>query len=1443
MQKKLRQLILSLLFPLWGLGGFAQSFPVTINTQFTQPSPIYLSNYADATTVNSPIRIQLTLNDLTLSNIQVRLKFYLQGGGVSLVSNDYVVGASPLYLQGGFPTQLTNVELAPYFEFQNLLGINPNEYAQPLREGMYNLYVEVYDFATGKKLSNKTSTTTIIFQNEPPILNLPLNKAGIMQQNIQNIVFSWSPRSINVSNVEYEFALVEITDKYTPVQNAFLYSPPLYTTTTRSTSLVYGIMQPQLIPGKNYAWRVHAKALKGAEEIGVFKNNGNSEVFGFSYDILCNAPTSVTTTGASQDQAKITWSGAIDNYDYEIKYREKGSNSKWYSLITPREYATIANLKPNTTYEYTVGAACELGKYVHGSVQEFTTTAQDEIAIAGCGIKPDPTDLKNKTPLPTLVKNDVVTAGDFPIVVWHATGSNGTFSGDGYVTLPFLEKFKTLIDAADNLAGQNENGEQKSNIGKYSRIKITFTNIGVNTDFKLISGEIVASYDPNWGSILDGDKIEQDLLGDKGKVVPVTVDFVVDKVVKNADGTITITGTGADGKPITTILPKTVNETVIVDKKGQQFIVPANTKPGDNITPKQVAVGGIPKPSNTNGMGSGGNVNQISSKDVTVIFSAGAGEYAFDINPNQDSSLVGNTTLNATYDVIDKADGSKYYVNYKAISDAPQAIDVVTATATFANGKTKDDIVFKTENGTAIPTTWSGNVATLTLKRTFDFAKETVIATIKPTSPPTPEGGAVPAEGLGKYDIAGTLNLWHLTSKKVNVTLVSINKAPIPANAKRYLDSIYRKTGITFDVSTISKEIENTWGNRIKTGDSDLLNTYTDAQQKITENLKIALGSEYNDKTYYMLFTKEKASNNYDGFMPLKRQFGFVFDGKLRTLAHEIGHGPFGLQHPFTQYNTPRGTTNLLMDSYGATGTELSHNDWEILHAPGLQLYQFTQGSSAGAYQGDVYYYNPSGYPFYLNNRGTTNQFCIRERTIIELIPTSDITNGLKINGVIWAWKETDCNSITKTYRAKVENKKFYGYFLDDENGKPTTISYPIYWEGIFNQDSFKNTDFNKVYILEYNGKCKYSFYTSHYIAKGNAPLESDYKNGIITIDNLSNYRDKIFERSGDLKNCTHEQIVELKIYAGEYVNYETYKKIYGNEAFELDNNDWHGAWLLSDREERNLRWKNAMETITRNNWTNVLKPFEQIRDYYLWIQYYNNLKGYKSRWAKGASYLVDELAEAYESGILKTGNTFNWSDNLGSHILQDLNLGIANFAIGQFNKLFFGSDISRAKNDSDAYLWDRDFIEKEQVTVVAFDVYSKYAGTDMLNDLNKMTRKESIGNLGANPYRFIPDFSKVGVNVNDASTQFGASGRFNIPLFMIWTFNHTFDKNIGNAKIGFQKYLLSNDKLNSNYIKTDFVYSTGQGGGSADYKDDFIDQIKKANQLIEEFCNEYKIK
>ena len=118
MLKKLQfQLFLTLGFWLSAIvSGIAQTYPVTISTQITQPSPIYLSNYADATTINSPIKVQIALNDLTISNRQIRLKCYFQGQSISLMTNDFVVGARNLFVEGGVPLHLTHVDLAPYFE-------------------------------------------------------------------------------------------------------------------------------------------------------------------------------------------------------------------------------------------------------------------------------------------------------------------------------------------------------------------------------------------------------------------------------------------------------------------------------------------------------------------------------------------------------------------------------------------------------------------------------------------------------------------------------------------------------------------------------------------------------------------------------------------------------------------------------------------------------------------------------------------------------------------------------------------------------------------------------------------------------------------------------------------------------------------------------------------------------------------------------------------------------------------------------------------------------------------------------------------------------------------------------------------------------------------------------------------------------------------------------
>ena len=169
----------------------AQSFPVQVIPQATPPSPIYFSDYADASTLSSPLRVQIILNDFEVANREIRLRTYFSGGGINFQGNDLVVGTEQLFLEGGTPLVLTNLQLAPYFRFENITGISPNVYGKAIPEGAYTFCFEVFDVLTGNRLSRRSCATSVVFQNDPPFLVSPRNKDNIAETNPQNIVFQF----------------------------------------------------------------------------------------------------------------------------------------------------------------------------------------------------------------------------------------------------------------------------------------------------------------------------------------------------------------------------------------------------------------------------------------------------------------------------------------------------------------------------------------------------------------------------------------------------------------------------------------------------------------------------------------------------------------------------------------------------------------------------------------------------------------------------------------------------------------------------------------------------------------------------------------------------------------------------------------------------------------------------------------------------------------------------------------------------------------------------------------------------------------------------------------------------------------------------------------------------------------------------------------------------
>ena len=111
---------------------------------------------------------------------------------------------------------------------------------------------------------------------------------------------------------------------------------------------------------------------------------------------------------------------------------------------------------------------------------DFTTTEQiDQKRQVQCGVKPE-VRIKNTSPLQdNLYPNTTFTAGDFPVIVLNATGSNGVYSGEGFVKVPYLQDTK---------------------------IKVSFTNIKLNTERQLIDGKLVTTYDQTERNVVEFSK-------------------------------------------------------------------------------------------------------------------------------------------------------------------------------------------------------------------------------------------------------------------------------------------------------------------------------------------------------------------------------------------------------------------------------------------------------------------------------------------------------------------------------------------------------------------------------------------------------------------------------------------------------------------------------------------------------------------------------------------------------------------------------------------------------------------------------------------------------------------------------------------------------------------------------------------------------------------------
>ena len=900
MKNHFNKIYLFVLVLFFGLNGYAQLFPVQLTPVFKSPYSVKISDYA--TSMDTKFQLLINPTDVTISQRQVRLKLYIQGNGVNIRSSDYITVQRPIFINGGEFQTLTNTDISALFRLENLQGITSAQYANPLPDGMYEFCFEMYDYITNQKISQKSCASIYLILNDPPLLNTPQKNEQIAASDFPNIMFTWTPRQMNATNVSYKFELKQLIDPTLDPQFAFQMSPLLYEETVFSTAMLYNLSMPILTPGMRYAWRVKAISTTGLSENAIFKNDGYSEIYSFKYTASCAAPTFLLSEAISPTSVKITWQGIPDHTKYQLQYKKQDvRNAQWFSTNSLNTQSLITNLEPGVTYQFRVGSSCDpategVQSFTYSEISTFTTPTQTNgVPSFNCGIIPK-INIQNQKPLTNLIQSETFTAGDFPVTVLELKGENSPYSGKGYIIVPYL---------AD------------------TKIAVEFNNITINTDYQLISGVVETSYNPDWNNITELEDFTGE--GQSGKIKE-EISFEIDKIIINANGDIVVNG--KNGEQV--IIPGG-KDTVITDNSGKTYYVDKDGN-GSNEGIAQ-AQGGKPTPENTDGVDKNGQAIAFTAQGISIVFSniedandGAISKYAFDVMPNNNSA-----TLEKLYKKV-----GNVALPYKAVVNGNS--DTVLATISHTDTNIKlDSIVFKTESGGKIDFVRNDKTFTLTVKGKMTYAEEQILATIK-------QGD--------KWKLISAFILVHISPKEVNLALVPLNDSQIPANTENDITSIYKKVGVKLNISRSEKINYTDLNGKIEVGDTDFLATYTSDQQVINNLIKKA--DSYKTDTYYLIYSDLPASkNDIEGFMPLKGQFGYVFSNtKTKIPSHELGHGVLGLEHPFKN-KAEEGKTNFLMD-YG-NGLNLWHNDWKQINDPKFKLYLF-QNDSEGEYETDGHY-------------------------------------------------------------------------------------------------------------------------------------------------------------------------------------------------------------------------------------------------------------------------------------------------------------------------------------------------------------------------------------------------------------------------------------------------------------------------------------------------------
>ena len=917
----LKILLVSILFTfVEGQRLYAQYYPVHATVQWSSPQSPYLSDYYSGS--RDRLIVTLLNRDLQQPLLFAKLRIRIKSTGF-LASNREEGNYPILELNANVPTRLTNIDLAPYLQPQNL-QTNGNLRNGQLPVGYTEFSVQVIDYYTGRALSDWHSGRSYLDVKKPPLLNFPEKDAQIGITEPLYIGFQWMPRHQGLAGTEYEFVLKELPDNGAAPQSAFAYGNEIYRIRTRNTTLTYTHLEPILFPNRRYAWQVQAIARDGVDEVGMFENGGFSEINWFYLNDNCQAPTGLKALPRFA-KVELSWNKVIGTTGYVVECRPKTKLNvyEWSSTRVAGEYLTLAQLKPGWTYEWRVGTLCTDDRPVFSDVHEFMLSSQNDELLADCGKEPVRPDL-SQDPNLRIKAGDIVTiGGDYPMTIIEAVSlGDGWYSGRGKTRL------KTIIDAP---------------------VSLRFDRLRINVDNFQIDGTVEASYDEKKAKIANLDYID-----DGGKdIKPATIrmreykmGFMLPDIPQFIYNPKTgeLETTDAEGNPQTIKIDVPENASydsifpmLVTDKKGNTY----------QISPSEQSTEGT-----TNGVENENkdekielncervdrvgdfNTESLSSKYGYIHFERGEGKYAFD--DGQEKWYKKSVKVDRFYKPFAKG----YVAPWKLVLVGEN--DIVMAKYDGLKNIDLKKVRFVSEpNSTALPArlneteqTW-----TITLKSVSAGASYDVFAVY---------------EGV----VIGKLRVVSYDKHQHKITLVPINEVKLDKIAiEQGLNTIYNPVGVQFSVD-IDESMRGNYDWEVESEKDGLLSTVGKSFWGYDKELKESTEMLNLQKTYQQaagtldgayLFVLNGATGlegqkgGLLGEMPRKSRFGYIFAGNspnteeiVHTIAHELGHGIFTLQHTFdAEYGKDtQGTTNNLLDY--KDGTDIAAFQWNVMANPAV---------------------------------------------------------------------------------------------------------------------------------------------------------------------------------------------------------------------------------------------------------------------------------------------------------------------------------------------------------------------------------------------------------------------------------------------------------------------------------------------------------------------------